>query len=45
MPMSDWEICLRVGHLDMPPLYVDETGAELQCGRCGIRWHESRAAM
>jgi hypothetical protein len=42
MPTSNWELCLRLGHLDQPPAYVDATGAELECGRCGLRWHESR---
>ncbi len=45
MTTSDWEMCLRVGHLEMPPLHVDETGAELRCGRCGLRWHESRSGV
>ncbi len=38
---SAQDLCLQVGHYPTPER-IDETGAEIQCIRCGLRWHEAR---
>ncbi|SEC81391.1 Uncharacterised protein (plasmid) [Tsukamurella tyrosinosolvens] len=35
------DLCQMLGHTPEPER-IDETGADVKCGRCGLRWHESR---
>lgn len=38
-PPSD--LCKMLDHTPEPER-IDETGADVVCTRCGLRWHESR---